>query len=283
MEMGLDLVYRPSDPSQIPAEMDSLASLHPFVVKMWVDDFGGKYKKMSPEIYKKIIDEAHKRNLKVAAHVYYLSDLKQLIADGLDIVAHSIRDSVIDDATIQLMKQKNVIYIPTLSLDEFAYIYARKPEWINDPFFKASLEPGVYEMITDPAYQEKIKNSPTHEKDVKAFETALKNLKKLYDAGIFIALGTDSGAMALRAQGFSEHLELELMTQAGLTPIEAIKVGTYNAAEVLHIADKEGSIQKGKLANFIVLDADPQKNIKNTRKIDAIWKNGTIVSHGPLK
>ncbi|PZP49465.1 MAG: hypothetical protein DI598_07750 [Pseudopedobacter saltans] len=169
-----------------------------------------------------------------------------------------------------------------MSLDEFAYIYARKPEWINDPFFKASLETGVYEMITDPAYQEKIKNSPTHERDVKAFETALKNLKKLYDAGVFIALGTDSGAMALRAQGFSEHLELELMVQAGLTPLEAIKLGTYNAAEVLHISDKEGSIEKGKLANFIVLDADPKKNIKNTRKIESIWKNGVIVSHGPI-
>lgn len=108
-------------------------------------------------------------------------------------------------------KPKKIVYIPTLSLDEFAYIYAKKPEWINDEFFKKSLEPGVYEMITSAKYQNDLKNSPTFDKDTKAFQTALKNLKKVYDAGITVAMGTDSGAMPLRAQGFSEHLELQLM------------------------------------------------------------------------
>lgn len=284
VEFAMDNVYRPTDPDQIPAEMDSLVKLNPFVVKLWVDDFNGKYKaKMSPAIYKRIIEEAHKRNLKVAAHVYYLNDLRNLVNDGVDIIGHSVRDSIIDDATIADMKAKNVTYIPTLSLDEFAYIYSRKPEWINNEFFKASLEPGVYEMITSKAYQDKIGNAPGHERDKKAFETALKNLKKVYDAGIFVSFGTDSGAMPLRAQGFSEHLELQLMTEAGLTPIEAIKVATLNAATLLKIDKETGSIQKGKLANLILVNGNPGKKIKDTRNIDEVWKNGEIVSHGPLK
>jgi hypothetical protein len=70
----------------------------------------------------------------------------------VDIFAHSIRDSVIDDALVRY-ERKHIAYIPTIIPDEFAYIYARKPDWINDAFFKASLEPGVYEMITSEKYQ----------------------------------------------------------------------------------------------------------------------------------
>ncbi|SFU60034.1 Imidazolonepropionase [Pustulibacterium marinum] len=283
INFAMDNVYRPTDIKQIPAEMDSLQKVNPEVVKIWVDDFGGKFTKMKPEIYKAIIEEAHKRQLRVAAHLYYLSDAKQLIADGVDIIGHSIRDSIIDDATIQQIKSKGIIYVPTLSLDEFTYIYARKPEWVKDPFFKNSLEPGVYEMITSAKYQNDLKNEPDYVKNVKAFEMALKNLKKLYDAGILVAMGTDSGAMPLRAQGFSEHLEMELMVQAGLTPLQAITVGTKNAAEMLKIDNKFGTIEKGKTADLLILNGNPAKNIKATRNIFSVYKAGKEVSNGPLK
>lgn len=282
LQFAMDQVYRPDSVDQIPAEMDSLQKVNPEVVKIWVDDFGGKFPKMKPEIYNAIIKEAHQRNLRVAAHVYYLSDLKQLVEDGVDIIGHSVRSEMIDDATIHQMETKKIVYIPTLSLDEFAYIYAKKPEWINDEFFKKSLEPGVYKMITSAKYQNDLKNSPTFDKDTKAFQTALKNLKKVYDAGITVAMGTDSGAMPLRAQGFSEHLELQLMNEAGLTPLQAITVATKNSAKVLRIDDDFGTIEKGKTADFIILNANPEQNIKNTRNIFAVYKAGKEVSKGPL-
>lgn len=200
----------------------------------------------------------------------------------MDIIGHSIRDSIIDDVLVQQIKAKGIVYIPTLSLDEFAYIYARKPEWVDDPFFKASLEPGVYEMITSEKYQNDLKNSPAYLRNIHALETALKNLKKLYDAGVLIALGTDSGAMPLRAQGFSEHLELELMVQAGLTPLQAITVATKNAAQVLKIDNKFGTVQKGKTADLLIVDGNPATNIKDTRKIVAVYKAGKEVSKGPV-
>jgi len=266
----------------VPAMMDTVARLHPTLIKMWVDDFRGRFKKMDPEVYTMIIKQAHAHGLRVASHLYYLSDARKLVAAGLDIMAHSIRDSVIDDELLAEMKRRNVVYIPTLTLDEFAYVYAQQPEWINDAFFKAALEPGVYEMITSQKYQDDLKNSPDFDRNKQGFEIALQNLKKIYDAGITVCLGTDSGATPVRAQGFSEHLELELLVQAGLTPLQAITVGTRNAARLLNVDDQYGTLQRGKLASFIVLRENPAENIKYTRTIEAVYKNGVLVSNGPL-
>jgi imidazolonepropionase-like amidohydrolase len=172
------------------------------------------------------------------------------------------------------MKAHNVVYIPTLSLDKFNYAYSEDPDWINDPFFKASLEPGVYEMITSEKFKTEQKNSPSLARNKHAFEVAMQNVKKLADAGVLVALGTDSGAFPVRAQGYSEHLELQLLTEAGLTPLEAIEAGTKNSATALHIDENFGTIAKGKVADLLVLDGDPSADIKNSRKIDAVYKAG---------
>jgi len=281
-DFGMDHVYRPLKASQIALMMDSLVKVKPDFVKMWVDDFGGKFKKMDPAIYKTIIAEAHKHQLRVVSHAYYLTDARRLVSDGLDVIGHSIRDSVMDDQLVKAMKAKNVAYIPTLSLDEFAYIYSRKPEWVENDFFKRSLEPGVYEMVTAKKYQDSLKNSPSYPKTVAALSTALINLKKLYDAGVLVAMGTDSGATPVRAQGFSEHLELELMVEAGLTPLQAIGVATKNSARLLKIDRHYGTIEKGKIADLIILNENPAKDIMATRSISAVYKAGKQVSKGPL-
>ena len=275
-------LFRPATVEQVPAEMDSLAKLHPTVVKMWVDDFGGHAQKMKPEIYRAIIREAHKHGIKTAAHLYYLEDARKLVDAGLDIIAHSIRDRVVDDALLRQMKARGVAYIPTLSRDESAYIYAEKPGWMNDAFFKASLEPGVYEMISSKTYQDRIKNSPEYQQNKQAVAIAMKNLKRMVDAGILVALGTDSGADPVRAQGFSEQWELELMVEAGLTPLQAIQAATKNAATVLKINKMYGTLEPGKKADFIILNENPENNILNSRKIRSVWKNGREVNQGPV-
>jgi imidazolonepropionase-like amidohydrolase len=278
----MNLLLRPASPSDVPAMMDKLAALKPTVVKIWVDDHGGNAQKMKPEIYQAIINEAHKRNIRVAAHLFYVEDARKLTQAGIDIIAHSIRDKEVDQDLLIKMKQKNVLYIPTLSLDEYQFIYAQSPDWINDPFFKASLEPGVYEMITDKAYGERIRNSADYQRNMSAFKTASINLKKIHDAGITVALGTDSGAFPVRTQGFTEHLEMELMVKSGLTPAQAITVSTRNASHAL-LADKDfGTLEKGKKADFIVLSSNPLTDIRNTRRIESVWKEGKEVSKGPL-
>ncbi|RAJ11122.1 imidazolonepropionase-like amidohydrolase [Chitinophaga skermanii] len=274
---GASDLFHPADAAEAKTNIDTLAQYKPDMVKIWVDDFGGGSKKMEPAVYQAIIKNAHQHNLRVAAHLYYAADASALANDGLDVIAHSIRDTVITDELVQLLKQKGVCYIPTLSLDEFSFIYARKPEWVDDAFFKAALEPGVYEMITSEKYQNDIKNSPSYNRNMKGFEIALQNLKKLYDGGVIIALGTDSGATPVRVQGFSEHLELELMVKAGLLPIDAIKAATQNAAKVLKLDEQFGTIEKGKVADLLILDGNPVEDIKNTRKINAVYKAGKIV------
>ena len=282
--MGMTHIYRPSTPEEATAMVRELAALHPDVVKMWVDDFYGQFRKdqvMKPEIYQAIITEAHAHGIRVAAHLYHLEDAHRLVDAGIDIMAHSIRDAEIDDALIKEMLDKHVSYIPTLSLDEFAFAYEDDPQWLTDPRFKASLEPGVYEMITSAAYKDKIGKSPVTPQEKTALPIALKNLLKLYRAGIPIALGTDAGASPIRAQGFSEHMELQLMVRAGLTSMEAIIVATRNGARLLHIDKDQGTLEAGKKADFIVLDKDPLSDISNTLSISAVWKNGAKVSDGP--
>ena len=175
------------------------------------------------------------------------------------------------------MKRKGVVYIPTLTRDAYEFFYGTEQPWINDPFFKTSLEPGVYEMIVSEEYQKRILNNPRYQQNKDAFEMALKNLKKIFDGGVLVAMGTDSGAQPVRAQGFSEHLELQFMVAAGLTPLQVITIATYNSCEALKLKD-QGTLAAGKRADFIVLNGNPANDIKTTQQIHAVWKNGVQVS-----
>ena len=167
---------------------------------------------------------------------------------------------------IAKMKSKGIVYIPTLTRDAYEFFYGTAQPWINEPFFKASLEPGVYEMITSSEYQNRIVNNPRYQKNKDAYNMALKNLKKLHDSEVLVAMGTDSGAQPVRAQGFSEHLELQLMVEAGLTPLQAITVATRNASNALRLKD-QGVLSPGMRADFIVLNSNPENDIKATQSI----------------
>src|SRR6202451_3627213 len=151
--MGFTEVFRPDTPAEARSQVAQQAPQKPDFIKVWVDDFWGQYPKMPPEIYAAIIDEAHKNGLRVAAHVYHLEDARLLVADGVDVLAHSVRDGDVDDALIAEMKKRHVAYIPTLSLDDFAFAYGDSPNWVNDPFFTEALDPGLLEMITSPEYK----------------------------------------------------------------------------------------------------------------------------------
>jgi len=270
-------IKQPQTVGEAIKDVDELALLKPDFVKIWVDDFYGAVKKMQPEIYEAVIKEAHKKGLQVAAHVFYLDDAKRLVNAGVDVLAHSIRDKEVDDGLISAMKQKSVYYIPTLSLDDYNIVYANDPEWMTDSFFKASLEPGVWERLTSASFKQQVQKDTTLGKKKAAFEMGMRNLKKFSDAGIVIVLGSDSGAQPVRTQGFSEHLELQLMTAAGLTPMQALIAATNNGARMLSIDKQCGTLQPGKSADFIVLNGNPLDDIKQTRNIFSVWKNGVQV------
>ena len=259
----------------VRAAIDRNADLKVDYIKIRVDDNLGISKKMTPEIYRTVIDYAHQKHLKVAAHLFYLDDAKSLLKSGVDFAAHSVRDQAVDDELIGLLKKKNIGYCPTLVREVSVFVYESEPDFFNDPFFLKEADPEVIKQLKNPDRQQGIRNSTTARKTKKALEVALANLKKLADAGVKIAFGTDSGPPG-RFQGYFEHLELELMAKAGLTPMQIILASTRDAASSLGLSHL-GTLEPGKWADFIVLRANPLEDIKNSRSIESVWIAGNRV------
>lgn len=267
---GLDKVHRPATAEEAKAQVNELAKLRPDFVKIWIDDFNGSMPiKMSREVRRAIISEAHRNGLKVAAHVYYLSDARELVSEGIDILAHSIRDQPVDDELVSAMKEKGTFYIATLFLDEAFFAYADQPEWMKGDFFRNALEPGAAELLKPDVFKPKPGSR-------EVLQLASRNMKKLHDGGVKIGFGTDSGANPYRVQGFAEHRELQLMVAAGLTPLDAIRAATQTNAALLGVSDSMGTLEAGKQASFLVLDGDPLEDIRNTENIRSVWLDGKL-------
>ncbi len=249
-------------------------------IKIWVDDIGGTVPKLKPELYKAVIDEAHKRNLHVVAHVFYLADAKELVAAGIDGLMHSIRDREVDDDLINAMKAKNVFLTPTLTAAESKFIYADKPDWLGEQSMKEVYPASLSAYLADEVTVNKFKRDPNLAEYRKYFETAKKNLKKMADAGVTIAMGTDSGTKDT-FPGYFEHRELELMVAAGMSPTDVIKAATVTGAAVLGMKDN-GALAVGKYADFIVLGTNPLEKITNSKDIATIYRHGAQVERLPL-
>src|SRR5215510_10763580 len=158
-----------------------VAAAKPDIIKIRVDDNLGATVKMSPEVYRAVIDEAHRRGLRVAAHIFYLDDARDLLRAGVDVIAHSVRDKDIDDEFIALMKARNVPYCPTLTREVSTFVYESTPAFFSDPFFLREADRDVVARLQQPARQEAMRSS----KSAQAYKTALavakRNLKRAAD------------------------------------------------------------------------------------------------------
>ena len=235
--------------------VEEIAAHKADIVKIWVDARDGKYKKLTPEIYGAIIDEAHKRGLRVTAHIFELEDAKGLIRAGVDVFAHGIRDKDIDDELVAMFKQRpNLVLTPNLP----------------DRGVKADLS---WLRASLPADEfKKLEEANTDRPNAQAlFGIQARNLAKLNAAGVRITLGTDGN------RPWGPHEEMLDMVSAGMTPMQVIVAATRNSAELLRLADA-GTLQAGKSADFIVLDANPLDDITNTRRISAVVLRGAAVN-----
>jgi imidazolonepropionase-like amidohydrolase len=280
LPLGPDQIDRPATEAEARAGVRRMAAQKVDIVKVWVDDLHGKVPKMQPAVYRAVIDEAHKNHLRVAAHIYTLADAKSLVNDGVDVLAHSVRDQLVDQELIDAMRRHGTWYIPTFTVDESFFIYAEHPAFMggamNTAFFKTAAGPAVVAMLASPAYVAKVKADPATAQHEQDFETGQQNLKILYAAGVKIGFGTDSGAMPTRIPGFAEHRELELMVRAGLTPMQAIVCATGHNAELLQAGDR-GTLAVGKRADLVVLDGNPLDNIANAHKLVSILHGGRVI------
>ena len=230
------------------------AALGVQIVKIWVDDRDGKVQKVTPEQYTAIIDEAHKAGIRVTAHIFNMEDAKGLMRAGLDAFAHGVRDKDVDDETVAMFKARpNLILNPNLP---------DRGVKVDRSWMQAGMTPEEFakletENIDRPAVQ--------HFHGIQA-----RNLAKMNAAGVRIVMGTDGN------RPWGPHEEMEDMVLAGMTPAQVLMASTRNAAEFLRIADA-GTLEAGKSADFIVLDGNPLDDIKNTRKISAVYLRGAAV------
>jgi imidazolonepropionase-like amidohydrolase len=269
----------PPTPEAARAAVSRAKELGSAEIKLMLDDMGWcrdpkpRLARMKPEIAKALIDEARKEGLRATVHAPNLADAKEAIADGATALAHGVLDPF-DDATIAVMKTRPVFYVPTMDIFEFlADTRAFVDRVLSDPVVTA---PGGLAKETVARYGSRQYSDgyreryPNFERLRRHLPALRGNLRRLHAAGVPVALGTDMWAFP----GLGVSIEMDLYARAGLSPLDALRAATRTAAESLGIDRDRGTLQPGKRADFLVLSADPLRDVVNVRKIAAIYKNG---------
>jgi imidazolonepropionase-like amidohydrolase len=244
-------------------------------MKIRVDDNLGTTTKMPWEAVQAVLDATHERGLRLATHLFYLDDAKRLLRMGTDLVAHSIRDAEVDDEVIGLLMETGICYVPTLTREVSAFVYADRPEFFDDPFFLEGAKESEIDRVSEPAFMQSMRESPAAARYREGLSQAMRNLRLLSDAGIPIAFGTDAGP-AGRFPGYFEHMELELMVEAGLTPEQALASATRVAASCLDMPDV-GTLEAGNWADLLVLGSNPLEDITATKSLERVFIAGNEV------
>ena len=261
-----------SDAAAVRKAVDEVIGMNVDLVKIRVDDNLGASPKMPPAAWRAAIEQAHAGKLRLAAHIFYLEDAKAILAAGGDFIAHSVRDQPVDAAFIEQLKTRDVCLCPTLMREVSTFVYETRPAFFDDPFFRRAADPGTIQALEAPSYQAAVRKGNGARYKV-ALDVAKANLKRLSDAGVRIAFGTDTGP-AGRFQGYFEHLELEQMVSAGLTPMQALVSATGDAARCMKVDDRLGTLRPGREADFIVLTRNPLEDIRHTRTLEQVWIAG---------
>jgi len=244
-------------------------------LKLRVDDNLGSSRKMPWDAVQAVMNIGNERGLRVATHLFYLEDAKRLIDMGTGMIAHSVRDTDVDQEFIDSLLESGICYVPTLTREVSTYIYGTRPGFFDDEFFTEYANEDEIERLSEPAYMERTLASASGAAYRVALVQAMENMVILQDAGAPVTFGTDAGP-AGRFPGYFEHMELALMVGGGLTPTQALLAATSVAASCLGL-DDIGTLEPGKWADFIVLDEDPTRDITYTQTIDQVYVAGQPV------
>jgi imidazolonepropionase-like amidohydrolase len=246
-------------------------------VKIWVDDRRGTYPKMTPEVYEAIIDEAHKHGMRVHAHATTLPDQKAVVRAGADVLVHLVQNEKLDEEYLALLKEKKPYWATVIGLGD------RTAVCEADPFFEQALPAKVVASIraTTEAHPLAPYCGPPSPNAATREAILAYNFPRMIAAGARVVLGTDTGVHPGHTFGSGEHVELARWVQLGLTPSQAIVAATERPAELLGLKDS-GTLAAGKRADFLVLNANPLDDIRNTRKISDVYLNGVKFDRAAL-
>jgi imidazolonepropionase-like amidohydrolase len=225
------------------------------IIKIWVDDRNGQFEKLTPELYGAVIDEAHANNLRVTAHIFSMEDATGLLNAGADAFAHGVRDRDVDDAFMALMAaHPDVVVVPNLP----SRGVATDLEWLRGTIPDEQLQ----QMSAAPTGQQQV---------IDAFGIQARNLARMSAAGVKIAMGTDGNTP------WGPHIEMEDMVASGMSPAAVITAATSTSAAYMSLDDR-GAISTGKVADFLVLEANPLEDITNTRRIRSVYLAGAAAT-----
>ena len=274
--------FKPGSENKTPeegrAKVDEIAAKGADFVKVWIDAQGGRHPKLTPEFTAAVMDQAKKHNKIRMSHIVELADARRMVDQGVNILVHNVRDQEIPDDFIATLKEKSVSVISTLAREEALFAYGEGPNGpprTDNPFFQKGMTAERLALLKS-KHRETQANDPDRPRWLRMFDTDKKNLKKLVDSGIKFGFGTDSGGALDRyfIQGYFEHRQMELMRDAGLTPMQIIVAFSKNNSEMLGIDKDFGTLAKGKAADLLVLTANPLDDIANMRSIEAVYLGG---------
>ena len=255
-------------------------------IKIWVDDRNGTVEKLKPNLYRAIIDEAHKHDIRVFAHIVNLDDAKDLVRAGVNGFAHMIRDKEADAELMALLKERPNVFFQQTLWGERRSFYSSKPAWVEEPLLRETFSPEEIKLLGD-SFTPPSNQTPQAEQAEQLAHaraaTNLRNIAKFNAAGVRLVLGTDTGGVSGGQYfGLGSHIEMELqVTKGGLTPMQALVAGTRNSAAIMGL-DQLGTVAAGKSADFLVLDANPLDNIANTRRINRVYLRGQEIPRAAM-
>jgi imidazolonepropionase-like amidohydrolase len=276
------IAYEITTEAEARRAVEELAASRVDIVKLWVDDRNGRAPQLSPALYGAVIDAGHQSGLRVNAHVFYHADAEGLVAAGIDGLVHLVRDIEMSDVLVAEIVRRNVYVNANMSSPRRA-TQVGVPAWLTpgDPLQRL-LEESVTSDELDKLAEDFVKRDPQAAAAARERYAILeRSLRKLSAAGANIVLGADTGVQD-HLFGLAEHLELEAMVDAGMTPAQALVAATSRAAEYLQLADR-GSLVPGKRADLLVLDASPLDDIGNTRRISRVFLAGAEIDRAALR
>lgn len=269
--------FRPTTPEEARANVRSLKAQRVDFIKIWMTN-----PRFPPEVISAIVDEGRQQGIPIVAHVTDVPALRQLADQGVTDFLHTPRDQPATPELIEYAKSKKLSFAPTLANGEAGWFYYEHPEILNMPMLQDALYPRGRQMLADAARKEETLTSPDLAQRKARLREAYPFIKAMSDAGVRIVTGTDCGAEASQVTpfGHATHRELQMYVDAGLSPLSAIRAATLDAARVLTRSEdpEYGIIRAGKVADLLLLEADPTKDIGNTIRIGRVMRAGRWVN-----